>query len=222
MKPTFRLLAVLAAFSLAAMACSLTEVSTEKNSASPDAAGPVVLFEDDFSRGSSGWDRFSDESNTTDYLEDGYQIKVMEPSWYSWANPGKTFGDVRVEVDAWKAGGPDGDAAILCRYVDEANFYMLSITTDGYYAIIKVKEGEDALLGSDDLEASSLIQTEAGAVNRLRADCVGDRLTLYVNGEIVADVTDSDFTGGDVGLAAGTYEEGGTDMRFDNFVVYRP
>ncbi len=223
MKSTYRVLAVLAVLSLAALACSLTSSKSDRNAASADAtAGPSLLFQDDFSRTGSGWDRSSDESSTTDYIEDTYQIMIAETNWYAWANPGKTLGDVSVEVDAWKASGPDGDAAIICRYVDESNFYILSITTDGYYGIIKYKDGEDTLLGSDSLQDSSVIKTDAGAINHLRADCVGDHLTLYVNGELLAEVTDADFSSGDIGLASGTYDEGGTDMRFDNLVVYRP
>jgi hypothetical protein len=35
-------------------------------------------------------------------------------------------------------------------------------------------------------------------------------------------VSDSDFASGDVGLLAGTYDEVGTDIHFDNFVVRKP
>lgn len=224
MKSTLRILAALAAVSLATLACSLTDRTAQNDSPSAPQAtsGPTVLFQDDFSRVTSGWDRYEDEKTRTNYVEDTYQIKVDEVNWYTWANPGKTFGDVRVEVDAWKANGPDGDAAVICRYVDESNFYLLGITTDGFYGITKIKDGEDTLLGSEYLEESSLIKTGAGEINRVRADCIGDHLTLYVNGEILAEVTDADFTSGDVGLAGGTYDDGGTEMRFDNFVVYRP
>jgi hypothetical protein len=60
------------------------------------------------------------------------------------------------------------------------------------------------------------------ATNHIRADCVGDTLTLYVNGEKLAEAKDSDFTSGDVGLMAGTFDQVGVDIRFDNFVVSRP
>ena len=64
---------------------------------------------------------------------------------------------------------------------------------------------------------------EAGsAINHLRAECVGETLTLYVNGQLVAQVRDLDFPVGDVGLFAGTYGAPGTDIRFDNFVVREP
>jgi hypothetical protein len=233
MKPSYRLLAALAVLSLATLACSLNdkisinlptkataEVTSETGSETTTEL--KLLFEDDFSKTSSGWDRYSDDTSITDYLDGVYQIKVLEANWYTWSNPGKTFGDVVVEVDGWKADGPDGDLAIICRYQNESNFYLLGITTDGYYGITKIKDGDDTLLGSEYLEYSGLIDTQAGAVNHIRADCIGNSLTLYVNGEVLADVSDSDFSNGDVGLAGGTYDEGGSDMRFDNFVVYRP
>jgi hypothetical protein len=53
-------------------------------------------------------------------------------------------------------------------------------------------------------------------------DCVGEALTLYVNGIQIASVADSDFAKGDVGLMAGTYDITGTDIHFDNFIVRQP
>jgi len=60
------------------------------------------------------------------------------------------------------------------------------------------------------------------ATNHLRADCIGNTLTLYVNGSQGASATDSSVSGGDVGLVARTFEVDGTDIMFDNFVVYKP
>jgi len=56
----------------------------------------------------------------------------------------------------------------------------------------------------------------------VRADCVGSTLTLYVNGEKLEQVTDSTFDSGDVGLLGGSFETGGVDLLFDNFIVYQP
>jgi hypothetical protein len=53
-------------------------------------------------------------------------------------------------------------------------------------------------------------------------DCIGDTLTLFVNDQQLAQVRDNEFPSGDVGLIAGTYDTPGTDIRFDNFVVYKP
>ena len=43
-----------------------------------------------------------------------------------------------------------------------------------------------------------------------------------MNGQQLIQVQDAEFTAGDVGLIAGTYDVPGTDIRFDNFIVYQP
>jgi len=58
--------------------------------------------------------------------------------------------------------------------------------------------------------------------NHLRVECVGPTLTLYVNGQKLDSQQDSEYTSGDVGLIAGTYENAGTDIWFDNFTVTKP
>ena len=60
------------------------------------------------------------------------------------------------------------------------------------------------------------------AINHLRADCLGNTLSFYVNDIQIALTDDADFTEGDVGLLAGTFGEGGLDLLFDNFVVLQP
>jgi hypothetical protein len=60
------------------------------------------------------------------------------------------------------------------------------------------------------------------AINEVTAACVGDHLALHVNGESAADVRDGPFASLKVGLIAATFEEGGVEMHFADFVVYRP
>lgn len=192
-------------------------------SASVGGGGGVILFQDDFSDTGSGWDRMNGSDGLTDYASGGYRIHVTAPNWYLWANPGKTFqNDVRIEVDTAKAGGPDNnDFGVICRYQSIGNFFYFLISSDGYAVIGMVKDGEQVNLSSDQMELTGAIRQGADT-NHIRADCIGNRLTLYVNGQQVASATDTTFTGGDVGLIAGTYNEVGTDILFDNFVVYKP
>jgi len=56
----------------------------------------------------------------------------------------------------------------------------------------------------------------------LRADCVGNNLALFVNGQHLVTVQDDAFSDGDVGLLVGTFDTPGADLLFDNFVVYKP
>ena len=141
----------------------------------------------------------------------------------AWANPGKeSFTDVHIEVDATKNGGPDdNDFGIICRYTDVDQFYYGVISSDGYYGIMKMTSDGGALIGEDNLLQSDKIAQDT-ATNKIRFDCVGTTLTLYVNGSQLDQQTDSDYTAGNVGLIAGTFDTSGTDILFDNFFIYKP
>jgi hypothetical protein len=54
------------------------------------------------------------------------------------------------------------------------------------------------------------------------AVCEEEQLTMYVNGEQVAQVQDDALDRGDVGMAAGTLAEGSTIVWFDNLDVRKP
>lgn len=181
-----------------------------------------ILFQDDFSKPSSGWDSYSDELGTTDYGDGVYRIYVNEVNVDYWANPGKNFGDAVIRVDAEKVGGPDdNDFGLLCRYVDEMNFYFFLASSDGYYAIGRMINGSQELLGQDQLILTEAI-VQGSSTNALEASCVGTTLSFRINGQTVATVEDASFSEGDVGLIAGTYDNPGTDIYFDNFTVSKP
>lgn len=184
-----------------------------------------VLFKDDFSNNASGWDVYRGKDSITDYFSDGtYHIKVMEAQTDVWANPGRQFpADVIVEVKAKKVGGSDdNDFGVICRYQNADSFYAFTISSDGYYAISQMtKDGQESLSG-DGMEYSDDIPQGDVTVN-LRAACIGDTLSLWVNGTLIAQVHDSSITkGGDVGLIAGTFDTPNTEISFDDFVVYAP
>jgi hypothetical protein len=218
MKKIYAILAVLA---LVALACSISPVSTPSGGGGGQDSN--VLFSDDFSDTGSDWDRRQDSNYVTDYANGGYRIYVNDTNYDIWANPSKSFpGDVRIEVDATKAGGPeDNEFGVICRYQDVENFYFFLISSDGYAAIGKYQNGEQQLISGESMEQVDGISAGA-ATNHMRADCVGSNLSLYANGNLLVTATDSRFTSGDVGLMAGTFSEPGTDILFDNFFVYKP
>ena len=201
-------------------ACNLSQFlpTGKTNTTSTDTE---VLFQDDFSKSSSGWDKWSGDSGSTDYVDGTYQIMVNDSQYDLWANPGENFTDVSVEVDAVMVSGPeDNDFGILCRYVDVENYYFGIISSDGYYAIGTLIDGTQQIIG-DNMQPSDAINTGFKS-NRIRFDCVGSTLSLYVNGTLLEQQTDSNFSSGDVGLMAGTFDTGGAQIAFDNFVVSKP
>lgn len=182
----------------------------------------MVLFQDGFDNPPSGWGTWSRGGATVDYHGGGLRILVSEAQSDYWSVAGQKFSDASITVEAIKMDGPDdNDFGIICRYQDKENFYMLVISSDGYYGIAKMKGGQHSLIGADQLQYSDVI-ARGQAVNRLRADCVGSKLALYANGQKLADAEDVDFPSGDVGLIAGAYDTQGVDILFDNFVVMKP
>jgi hypothetical protein len=188
--------------------------------ASPSGA---VLFQDDFSDPTSGWDRIaSDNGIHMDYSQGAYRIQIDGDHRTAWSNPGLEFIDVNVETATrWVDGNGEDDFGLVCRGMDQNNFYFFSISSDGYYGIGKVKDGTLKLLNSQAMMPSEHI-SQSQDTNHLQAACIGDRLSLTVNGVLLAEVRDADFQRGAVGLIAGTLDEGFTVVDFDNFSVTAP
>jgi len=205
----------LSAFCLLLVSCAPAPVP-----ATPAPPSGSVLFEDEFDVNTTGWDRFANEGGIMDYFEGGYRILVRRPGLNFWSTPEKDYKDVRIEVDLLKLAGPDENRmGIMCRY-HVGSYYFFIISNDGYYAIGKFIGGETTLLGQSEMQPNTLIQTNM--INHLRADCVGNTLTFYVNFNEIATVQDSDLASGDIGVLAGSFSQPGVDVSFDHFVAMQP
>jgi len=217
----YRFIILITTLLLSSLACQTIVQSGDQADNPPSDLGEV-LFQDDFSNTSSGWDRVNLDEGVTDYDNGIYRMYVNETDTDVWANPGLNFTDVHMEVDATKVGGDDNnDFGLICRYMDTDNFYFLIISSDGYYGVGKVTNGEQQLIGIESMPPSDEIN-QGNAKNHLRGDCVGNTLSLYVNGVFLASYEDSDLSSGDVGMIAGSFEQPGTEIHFDNFMVLKP
>jgi hypothetical protein len=186
----------------------------------PPPPSGSVLFEDEFDVNTTGWDRFTNEGGIMDYFEGGYRILIQRPGLNFWSTPEKDYKDVRIEVDLLKLAGPDENRmGIMCRY-QAGNYYFFIISNDGYYAIGKFIGGETTLLGQSEMQPNGLIQPNM--INHLRADCIDNTLTFYVNFTEVATAQDRDLASGDIGVLAGSFSQPGVDVSFDHFVVMQP
>lgn len=224
---------------LVALACSMSPTVTDTqpsgNAPSGNApSGPRVLFSDDFSNTSGGWDIVDVEYKTTDYDGNGaFRFWVNRAQLDIWSVPHQNFSkDMIVEVDATKIGGPNvNDFGVTCRYskVEQSdgsflyNFYFFLISSDGKATIAVMNDNEQAYLTESGVMEPASAVNRGDATNRIRAECIGNSLSLYVNGDLVASVSDNTHSGGgDAGLIAGTFDELGTEILFDNFAVSRP
>ncbi|MGC9399623.1 MAG: hypothetical protein ACP5HM_10870 [Anaerolineae bacterium] len=184
--------------------------------------GRATSFSDDFSDPASGWGAASTETYVRGYDSGRYLIRLDVPNWFVWVTGGYTYRDVSLEATIRSEGAVDNHYGLICR-AGEQGFYYFAVSADGYYAIFRHHEdGTLQPLNERAMVRSPLIHT-GGASNRLLAVCEGTTLTLYVNGERVAQVEDATLQKGDVGMAAGTARGASTTLVwFDDLKVTEP
>lgn len=185
-----------------------------------DALLEKIVFSDSFSDKSGGWKTENFVEGSTAYLDEGFLITLNRSEYLLWSTAGMDYGNVRLDVDAsWVGGGADNTFGLICRYQDAQNFYALVISSDGFYSIRKrtPTTGLNVISAGGYLYSDEILQSSQE--NHLRAECNRDRLRLFANGTLLAEIVDKDFVQGDVGLIAGTFSAETTQIRFDNFVA---
>jgi hypothetical protein len=185
-----------------------------------------ILFQDDFSgEQECGWVLYNRGGTVTTIEDDVLRISASQPGQIWWSNPNRNFDDVIITVEARQMSGPNNNAyGVICRYQSVENFYVFLISGDGYYAIGKYQSGSNQvtyLSGEGQYQFSDAIN-QGVATNQIRASCVGNELTLVVNGLPLASVTDPTFVTGDIGLGVSTFELGTIVVEFENIRVLAP
>jgi hypothetical protein len=186
----------------------------------PPSATPsfTVLFEDDFSRQS--WYVESTDFYEFEYVEGRYRIEAKTTSSGYWSVRSESLQDAILQVDAERdSGDADGYFGLVCRHVDSDNYYALVIGNDGFYGIALMSDGEFEFL-DEGLDSSGAIYRDA--TNRVQADCIGNRLGLYANGQKLLEVQDDSLDEGDAGVIAGMRAGDEFSALFDQFIVYQP
>jgi hypothetical protein len=179
----------------------------------------VILFADDFSDPNSGWPSGQNSQGVYGYLAGGYKIRVDAAEAVLWVSTDRVNDDQRLFVEARTVSNSTaGYHGLLCRILDENNFYYFLIRNNGDYAIGKFKDGEFRSFFAEGWRQSNAVFSDSQA-NRLQADCDGSSLRLYVNGNLLGEATDSDFTSGFSGLVAASLDEQAYEVLFDNFLT---
>lgn len=181
-----------------------------------------ILYQDDFSDPESSWLEESFDSGSTSYQNDGFVISLIQSGYYIWEVPGEDFTDVIIEVETTKiSGGDDNYYGVTCRHQDSENFYAFFISSDGY--AIQNQHTSDGLEDVTDAYIySEYINQGTGVTNIIRAECIGARMSLYVNGHFITETFNSDIASGDVGLIVGTISVDSTEILFDNLIIIEP
>lgn len=183
-----------------------------------------VLFADDFSESNQNWNTWDDPGESAvSFFEGGLIMIVDTPNIDAITTNHNSYSDVSIQTIVKKRFGTNDNAyGIVCRYLNDKNYYGFLISSDGYYGIVKVINGEYTLLSSKNMEYDESIRKEKEE-NQLHAVCESTTLTLFINGKEKTQVVDSDLKTGKTGLITGSFlGSGETAVFFDNFVVAVP
>lgn len=184
-------------------------------------SGPI-LFQDDYSKETGGWNTHEDASSFSGYDESGFRLSSNVPNYQFWSLPGLNFVDTLVYVRARRLSGPENNLfGVACRFQDSDNFYALMIGSDGYYGIFKRVDGQQSLIAQSSMDFSAIILAGED-INEIKALCQGDHLALFVNETRLIQVEDDALDYGDVGLIVGNLDEPGVNILFDDFIVLKP
>lgn len=179
-----------------------------------------ILMMESFSTDDGTWNTgvWQDQAGEDVIVDGEYRITVYEDNYMLWSET-FDFGtpNVVMQVEARLLSGSDENGqGFVCRFVDQNNFYFLSIGNDGYYSIDKYVDNVYENLVSAFASSDVIDPT----FNLIRAECNGSKLALWSNGELLAEVEDSSLPEGTVGLYARSWDAKNITIAFDNFDVF--
>jgi len=181
------------------------------------------VFRDGFDSQNGNWTIFSNTDVGSAFYKDGkLHIKDYTTSQDSSASFTQgQFSDFALEVEMeLVSGSSESHQSVICRSNETGDGYMFCIRANGKYSITKYIKGVATMLKT--ATPSSYIKTGLGVTNNVRVECIGNSLTLYVNGFSLARVSDNTLASGTVGL--GVESTGGeySEVAFDNVVIWTP
>ena len=181
-----------------------------------------IILEDDFT--SVQWGTGTDADSSVEYADDALQMIIFTKNYFVWSTPDdQDYENIHMEVTVINNDtDPTTAFGIMCnQQITGDSFYYFAVTAAGQYAIAKASvAGKDVFLtNNDDWEYSDFITANASSY-RIGADCGNGTLTLYVDGQQVASVSDSTYTEGGVALFAWSGEEvASANVTFDDFLM---
>lgn len=207
-----RILFVVVVLAITSLGCSLSSFIP---------SGSVL--QDDFSSG-EGWGTRTDSDSSIDYSDGGLRMQIFTSNYFIWSTPnGESYENIHLEVTVKNNSTPGTTAfGVLChQQTVHDSFYYFVMTPAGEFAIAKAALAQtDVFLTNKDTWGTSDLIAQNAASYRVGADCGNGTLTMYVDGQQIATVSDSSYTSGSVGLLTWSGEDASSaDVTFDDFVV---
>jgi hypothetical protein len=172
-----------------------------------------------FDEPTAAWDIFSLGGDQAVFRlgDDALEGAVIADRGYIWSLEGNRYNDVAVQAAVQQTQGARGNGfGLMCRADEQGNGYYFVISSARQFAILKAVPEEDNPIWMVGWESHPAISEDKP--NTLEAVCAGDYLRFSVNGQFLADLRDSTFSVGQVGVALGAIEET-LWVRFDDIII---
>ncbi|MBK8021488.1 MAG: DUF1080 domain-containing protein [Chloroflexi bacterium] len=178
-----------------------------------------TLLREDFTE-LDAWENYvnADQRVAFEVIDGAYRARAWDNS-IMWVLNETRHQNVVIEVETTQLSDyRDNAYGLMCRAspTNDGNGYYFLISGDGQYTIRRGAGDEiNALIP---WRASAAIRQDK-AINRVRIICLDDYLALVVNGEFVAEITDSRYKSGYAGLSAAV-TDGEVEIWFDDLTIW--
>lgn len=204
-----------------------TATITPTASATLDPADPKAglgspIFEDTFQSGAN-WSLYSND-NVEFTLGDGrLEMKALEADYTDWWTlAGPSVEDFYVEAQGGlEACAGRDEFGLVVRSTNQGGDwvgYLFAVTCDGRYAL-RIWDGE-AVIKVIDLTPSPEITAGPNQEHTIGLRAEGTTFTLYINGQQVAQATDSTYDEGLTGVFIGAGNTPGVEGHINEIAVY--
>ncbi|MCD4753072.1 MAG: hypothetical protein K8R40_08380 [Anaerolineaceae bacterium] len=190
----------------------------------PEENTGSILYSETFEANNGNWTELLEEDGSMIGYQAGglrFVVNATQRDKISILKQGQN--DAIISVDAQKLNGPDDNLmGIVCRWQNIGNYYAFLISSDAYYGIAQVQDGNYQMLTNEFMELNEDLIHQGNASNHIRVGCVQNALWLEVNDTVISGIYDDTFSTGKIGLLAGSTVEAGVDILFDNFTLTQP
>lgn len=168
-----------------------------------------------------GWNEYVNAAQGVDFRIQDHVFRAR--AWdgtFTWALNSVRHADIVIEVDVVQNSvGRDSAYGVICRAspTNNGNGYYFLISSNGDYSI---RRGAGQAVTPLVQFAGSRAVQQGQAINHLRVACIGDYLSLSVNGALLAETYDSRYHTGYAGIVAGAIDDGEADISFDEYRIW--
>jgi len=189
----------------------------------PQESEVALLYEDDFTNPGTSWPEKKFDNYFIGYHEpEYYHVEIIGTNYKTAVfEPQKqNFDDFTVELQVLTAAAktaPEGDfryGLAFRRSGDQYYAFSISPRTKKWYVLKNspnglavLEEGEDKSI--HDLDTNDL----------LRVDAQGSNLLFHINDQLVGQVSDPDYTAGEIGFYVESFDSPNTHIHFDTLTI---